>query len=126
MKNLFFKNLNHLIIRIFWMVKNWTYSHMSIWIANFVFLSKILFQKTYFLKVLNGGIIPFDFMGFFFKTSKSKKDINYIKYQFSHRFGKVYKLLNMYYSNIKILLFKSNNHVHLNHFKESYMDLWGV
>jgi hypothetical protein len=39
-------------------------------------------------------------MGF----SKSKNDINYIKYQFSH----------------------SDNHVHLNHFKESCTGLQGV
>jgi hypothetical protein len=45
------------------------------------------------------------FMGFSFKTSKSKNDINYIKYQFSHTFGKVCKWLNMYYSHIKILIF---------------------
>ncbi len=30
--------------------------------------------------------------------------INYISYKFSHRFGKVYKWLNMYYSNIKIII----------------------
>jgi hypothetical protein len=46
-----------------------------------------------------------EFMGFFFRTSKSKNDINYIKYQFPHKFGKVCRLLNMYYSNIQILIF---------------------
>jgi hypothetical protein len=30
-----------------------------------------------------------DFMGFSFRISKSKIDISYIKYQFSHKFGKV-------------------------------------
>jgi hypothetical protein len=44
-------------------------------------------------------------MGVFFRTSKSKNDINYIKFQFSHRFEKVCRWLNMYYSNIRILIF---------------------
>jgi hypothetical protein len=30
-----------------------------------------------------------DFVGFPFKTSKFKNDINYINYKFSHKFGKV-------------------------------------
>jgi hypothetical protein len=30
-----------------------------------------------------------DFVGFPFRTSKLKNDINYIIYNFSHRFGKV-------------------------------------
>jgi hypothetical protein len=33
MKNIFFENLNHLIIKDFWMVKIWPYFHKSIWIA---------------------------------------------------------------------------------------------
>jgi len=32
-----------------------------------------------------------------------KNDINYIKYKFSRRFGKVCRWLNMYYSKIKII-----------------------
>jgi len=47
-----------------------------------------------------------DFVGFPFKTSKLKNDINYIKYMFSHRFGKVYRWLNMYYLKIKIITLK--------------------
>jgi hypothetical protein len=47
-----------------------------------------------------------DFVSFPFKTSKFKNGINYIKYKFSHRFGKVYRRLNMYCSNIKITIFK--------------------
>jgi hypothetical protein len=43
-----------------------------------------------------------DFVGFPFKTSKLKNNIGYIKYKFSHRFGKVCKWLNMYYSKIQI------------------------
>jgi hypothetical protein len=46
-----------------------------------------------------------DFMGFSFKTSKSKNDINYIKYHFSHTFGKVCRWLSMYYSHVGILIF---------------------
>jgi hypothetical protein len=38
-------------------------------------------------------------------TSKLKNDINYIKYKFSHKFGKVCKGLNMFYSKIKIIIF---------------------
>jgi hypothetical protein len=64
-----------------------------------------------------------DFMGFPFRTLKFKNDINYIKYKFSHRFGKVCKGLNMYYSNMKIIFKKTNNHVHLIYFKKSCMDL---
>jgi hypothetical protein len=46
-----------------------------------------------------------DFMGFPFRTSNFKNDINYIKCKFSHRFGKVCRWLNMYYSKIKIITF---------------------
>jgi len=41
-----------------------------------------------------------DFVGFPFRTSKFKNDINYIKYKISHRFGKVCRGLNMYYLKI--------------------------
>jgi hypothetical protein len=47
-----------------------------------------------------------DFIGFPCRTSKVKNDINYIKYKFSHRFGKVCRGLNMYYSNIRIIIIK--------------------
>jgi hypothetical protein len=46
-----------------------------------------------------------DFEGFPFRTSKLKNNISYIKYKFSHKFEKVCKLLNMYYSKIKIITF---------------------
>jgi hypothetical protein len=52
------------------------------------------------------GIIFKNFVGFLFKTSKLKIDINYIKYKFSHIFEKVCRWLNMYYSNIKIIKLK--------------------
>jgi hypothetical protein len=46
-----------------------------------------------------------DFVGFPLRIFKFKNEINYIKYKFSHRFGKVYRGLNMYYSNIRIIIF---------------------
>jgi hypothetical protein len=52
------------------------------------------------------SIIPLNFLGFFKGFSKLKNDISYMKYKFSHRFGKVCKWLNMYYSNIMIVTFK--------------------
>jgi hypothetical protein len=42
---------------------------------------------------------------FLFKTSKLQNDISYLKYKFSHRFRKVCRWLNMYYSNIKLIVF---------------------
>ncbi len=45
-----------------------------------------------------------DFLGSPFRTSKSKSDINYIKYKISHKFGKVCMKLNMYYSKIRIII----------------------
>jgi hypothetical protein len=47
-----------------------------------------------------------DFVSFPFRTLNFKNDINYIKYKFSQRFGKVCRLLNMYYSKIIIITFK--------------------
>jgi hypothetical protein len=47
-----------------------------------------------------------DFVSFPFRTLNLKNHINYIKYKFSHRFGKVCRLLNMYYSKIIIMTFK--------------------
>jgi hypothetical protein len=46
-----------------------------------------------------------EFMRFPFRTSKFKNDINYIKYKFSHTFGKVCRGLNMYYSKTSIIIF---------------------
>jgi len=53
----------------------------------FLFLKKIV-PKAFFLKFLDKAL---DFMGFFLGLPNQKNDINYIKYQFSHRFGKVCK-----------------------------------
>ncbi len=70
--------------------------------------------KSNFFESFRWGIIPLDLMGFSFRTSKSKNDINYIKYQFSHRFGKVCRWLNVYHSNIRILIF----------YKVTTMSIW--
>ncbi len=69
-------------------------------IKYFKYIPKI-FEKTV-IKILTKGApmapyfvnIPWgitfmDFVGFPFRTSKFKNDISYIKYKFSHRFGKV-------------------------------------
>jgi hypothetical protein len=70
--------------------------------------------KSNFFESFRWGIIPLDLMGFSFRTSKSKNDINYIKYQFSHRFGKVCRWLNVYHSDIRILIF----------YKVTTMSIW--
>jgi hypothetical protein len=46
-----------------------------------------------------------DFMGFPFKTFKFKNDMIYINYKFLHKFQKVCRWLNMYYSKIRIITF---------------------
>jgi hypothetical protein len=43
--NLFFENLNHLIVRDFLMVQIWPYFHRSIQVAIIVFFSIALSQK---------------------------------------------------------------------------------
>jgi hypothetical protein len=113
MKNLFFENLNYLIARDFWMVKIWPYFHKFIWVAIFVYFSIFLSQKHFFENFI-WGIIFMNFVGFSFKTFKFKNDTNYIKYKFSHRFGKVCRWLNLYYSNINIIIF----------FKLTTMSIW--
>jgi len=113
MRNIFFENLNRLIIKDFWMVKIWSYFHKSIWVPIFICF-QFLCPKNIFFKSFRWGIIPLDFVGFPFRTSKFKNDINYIKYNFSHRFGNVFKWLNMYYSNIRIIIF----------FKITIMFIW--
>ncbi len=71
-------------------------------VCNFCLFFNFFVPKAYF-ESYRWGIIPLDFVSFPFRTSKLKNDINYIKYKFSHRFGKVCKWLKMYYSNIKII-----------------------
>jgi len=90
MKNLSFENLSHLIIRGFWMVKIWPYFHKSIWIV-ILFDFQFFCSKSIFFESFTWIIIHMDFVSFLFKTSKLKNDITYIKYKFSHRFGKVYQ-----------------------------------
>jgi len=113
MKNLFFENFNHLIIRDFWMVKIWSYFHKSIRVAIFVCFS-IFCPKSIFFGNFTWAIVHMDFLGFPFKISKLKNDINYIKYKFSHRIRKVCTSFNMYYSNITIIII----------FKVTTMSIW--
>jgi hypothetical protein len=64
MKNIFVENLNHLIIKDFWMIKIWPYFHKSIWVAIIIF-ANIFVPKTYFLKVLDGALFLWIFWVFF-------------------------------------------------------------
>jgi hypothetical protein len=63
-------------------------------------------RKAYAFESFKWGNILKNFVSFSFRTSKFKNDISYIKYKFSHIFGKVCKWLNIYCSNIKIITFK--------------------
>ncbi len=114
MKNLFLKNLNHLIARDFWMVKFWPYFHKSIWVAIFILFFQVFCPKNIFFESLRWGIIFMEFVSFFLRLSNFFNDINYIKYKFSHRFKKVCRWLNMYYSNIRIIII----------FKVTTMSIW--
>ncbi len=105
MKNIFFENFNLLIVKEFWMVKNWPYFHKFIWWLQFLFYIQFICPKTIFFEGFRWGIIPLNFVCFLFKTSKLQNDISYLKYKFSHRFRKVCRWLNMYYSNIKLIVF---------------------
>jgi hypothetical protein len=60
--------------------------------------------------------------GFPFRTSKLKNNINYIKYKFSHKFEKVCRFEHVLFKDYNNNIFKTNNRVHLNHFKESCLD----
>ncbi len=111
--NLFFENLNHLIVKDFWMVQIWPYFHKS-YELQFLFVFQFLYQKSIFFESFRWVIIHMDFVGFPFRTSKLENNISYIKYKFSHRFGKVCKWLNMYYSNIIIMKF----------YKTTTMSIW--
>jgi len=66
MKNLFFKNLDRLIIKDFWKVKIWPYFHKSIWIEIFVYFSTFLSQKHFF-ESFTWVIIHMDLVGFFLR-----------------------------------------------------------
>jgi len=73
--------------------------------CNFCFFFNFLVPKTYVFQSFTCVIIHMNFVTFSFRTFKLKNDISYIKYKFSHRFGKVYKWLHIYYSTIKIITF---------------------
>jgi hypothetical protein len=103
--NILFENFNHLIVRDFWMV-NFDHVFISPYELQFLFVFQFLCLKIICFESFTCVIIHMNFMGFSFGTSKVKNDINYIKYKFSHRFGKVCMWLNMYYSNIRIISFK--------------------
>ncbi len=78
---------------------------------QFLFIFQFLCFKSIFFESFTWVIIHLNFMGFPFRTSKLKNDINYIKYKFSHRFERVCMWLNMYYSNIRIITFKKITHM---------------
>jgi len=72
--------------------------------CNFCLFFNFFVPKTYSVfQSFRWAIIHMDFVDFPFRTSKLKNSINYIKYKFSHRFGKVCKWLSMYYSKIIII-----------------------
>jgi len=75
--------------------------HMS---CNFCLFFNFFVPKTYVFESFRWGTIPLDFMSFSLRIFKSKNDISYIEYEFWHRFGKVCRWLNMYYSNIRIII----------------------
>jgi len=106
MTNLLFENLNYLIVKDFWMIKIWPYFHKSIWVTIFCLFFNFFCSKVIFFESFRWDIILLDFVHFLFKDFKLKNYINYVKYKFSHKIGKVYKWLNMYYSNIKIIIKK--------------------
>jgi hypothetical protein len=72
---------------------------------QFLFIFQIFYPKSIFFECFTWVIIHMDFVGFPFRTSKLKNNISYIKYKISHRFGKVCRWLNMYYSKIRIIIF---------------------
>jgi len=99
-----FENLNHLIVKDFWMVKI-DHIFISPYELQFLFVFQFLCPKSIFFESFKLGIIPLDFLGFPFRIFNFKNDINYIKYKSSHKFGKVCIWLNVYYSNIRMLTF---------------------
>jgi hypothetical protein len=82
--------------------------------CNFCLFFKFFCPKSIFFEIFKWDIIPMDFVSFPFRTSKFKNVISYIEYKFSHKFWKVCRWLNMYYSKIKIMTF----------FKVTTMSIW--
>jgi hypothetical protein len=74
MKNLLFENIKHLIIKDFWMVKNWPYFHMSIWSCNFCLFLNFFVPQTNVFESFTWVIIHMDFVVFPFRISKLKND----------------------------------------------------
>ncbi len=72
---------------------------------NYCLFFKKIVPKSFFKKALYGLLFIWTLWVFFLGLPNLKNDINYIKYKFSHRFGKVCQSLNMYYSKIKIIIF---------------------
>jgi len=67
MKNIFFENLSHLIVRDFWTIKIWSYFHKFIWVAIF-FIFQIFVPKTHFLKALHMSLFIWTLWVFFKKN----------------------------------------------------------
>jgi hypothetical protein len=86
MRILFFDNLNCLIIKDFWMLKI-DHIFISPYELQFLFAFQFFYFKSIFFWNFYMGHM--DFVGFPFRPSKLKNNINYNKYKFSHRFGKV-------------------------------------
>jgi hypothetical protein len=62
---------------------------ISPYALQFLFVFQFLCPKNICFESFTWVIIHMNFVSFFFGTSKLKNDINYTKYKFSHRFGKV-------------------------------------
>ncbi len=87
--------------------------------CNFCLFLHFFVPKTYIVfKNFRWAIIHMDFVDFPFRISKFKNDINYIKYKFSHRFGKVFRWLNMHYSKIRIIFLKQQQPCPFESFKK--------
>ncbi len=69
-----------------------------------LFVFQIFCPKSIFFGSFTWTIIHMDCVGFLFMISKFKNDINYIKYKFSHKVGRVCPSSNMNYSKIIIII----------------------
>jgi hypothetical protein len=110
MMNLFFENFNHLIVSDFEWFK---FDHIFIspyelqfFFVFFFFGPKNICFGTFKISHYSYGFCEFSFQDF----QVLKNNISYIKYKFSHRFGKICRWLSMYYSKIRIMtFFKATN-----------------
>ncbi len=101
----FFENLNHLIVRDFWMVQIWPYFHRSIWVAIFVLFFKFFAPIFIYLKALDGPLFIWTLWVFLLGLPGLKITSNTLNINFSHKFEKVCRWLSMYYSKIIIITF---------------------